>query len=86
VAKGAEFNADAGCLGKSVSFSEGLSTQEGGCGDGDASVCIYYPGKDAGTHRTWVFSGNHAGLPDHIKSFPCDPETRARAISAPRCE
>lgn len=85
-ARASAYYADAGCLGPEQFFGE-ETAQGTRCPVADASVCVAFPA-DAGSplgHHTWVFSGEHYGIPDGRRLLPCNPETRAAAIAAPSC-
>lgn len=85
-AQASAYHADAGCLGSEQFFGEGLAFGTR-CPVVDASVCVQVA-PDAGLHlghETWVFSGEHYGIPDGRKLLRCDPETAAAVIAAPSC-
>jgi hypothetical protein len=86
-ARASAYYPDGGCLGPTQFFGR-AEVSAPKCPVADASVCVAFSA-DAGTpleHRVWVFSGEHYGIPDHRLLVPCDPETRAVATRAPRCE
>jgi hypothetical protein len=86
-AQASAYYADGGCLGPKRFFGEDLVMGTRCPVAPDAGVCVSFSA-EAGTplgQRTWVFSGEHYGIPDGRTLVACDPQTAAAAIAAPRC-
>jgi hypothetical protein len=85
-ARASAYFADGGCLGPKQFFGQ-VEAFGGSCPFADASVCVQVAA-DAGLtlgHETWVFSGEHYGIPDGRRLIPCDEQTAAIVTSAPAC-